>query len=175
MLCSESDDKRFKQITTGGEGRTTKKNRLCNSNFFIGGRIMLSKKGFTLIELMVVILIVSILAAVAIPIMRGRIDSAKWSEGKAMGGSIATGIRAYYAEKGANTTDPTTLQDLGFATGDLEGTYFKESATAFTWTSDYSSVGVADPILTFTVTINAPSGISPGNRTLDQNGAWLPD
>jgi general secretion pathway protein G len=42
---------------------------------------MSKAKGFTLVELMVVILIVSILAAVAIPILRGRIDAAKWSEG----------------------------------------------------------------------------------------------
>ena len=48
---------------------------------------MLRKKGFTLIELLVVILIVSILAAVAIPIMRGRVDAAKWSEGKVMAGT----------------------------------------------------------------------------------------
>jgi prepilin-type N-terminal cleavage/methylation domain-containing protein len=82
---------------------------------------MKSRKGFTLIELMVVVLIVGILAAVAIPILRGRIDAAKWSEGKAMLGSVATAIRAYAAEKGTTGTNPTTADiftatGLGFAT-----------------------------------------------------------
>jgi len=69
---------------------------------------MKSRKGFTLIELMVVIFIVGILAAVAIPIMRGRIDSAKWSEGKAAAGSIRTAARAFCAEKGPSYTYPGT-------------------------------------------------------------------
>jgi len=41
------------------------------------------ERAFTLVELMVVILIVAILAAVAIPVLRNRVDAAKWSEGKA--------------------------------------------------------------------------------------------
>jgi prepilin-type N-terminal cleavage/methylation domain-containing protein len=61
---------------------------------------MKRRRGFTLIELMVVILIVALLAAVAIPILRSRIDAAKWSEGKAMMGTIATAMRAYAAEQG---------------------------------------------------------------------------
>ena len=89
----------------------------------------MSRKGFTLVELMVVILIVAILAAVAIPIMRGRIDAAKWSEGRAMMGTVATSIRAYCATCDDDIPDLTYLNDhmedaLGFVDNDLVGTYF---------------------------------------------------
>jgi len=50
------------------------------------------RSGFTLVELMVVIMIAGILAAVAVPLLRGRIDSAKWSEGMAMMGTVATAL-----------------------------------------------------------------------------------
>ncbi|MBA7687325.1 hypothetical protein ES703_95786 [subsurface metagenome] len=138
---------------------------------------MESRKGFTLIELMVVILIVGILAAVAIPIMRGRVDAAKWTEGKAMMGTLATAIRAYAAEKGPHATlygdeDVLTLVKLGFATGDLTGTYF--SSTNYSWVSDYDPTDVP-PVLTYTITATAPTGIStPTEVTLTQAGAWTP-
>lgn len=116
------------------------------------------RKGFTLIELMVVVLIVSILAAVAIPILRGRLEAAKWSEGKATMGSIATAIRAYHAEKGPTGLAPTTLgtgtTGLGFNTGageDLDGTYFTAACYTFLVTS-------MDP-LTFTVTCIAANSL----------------
>ena len=129
-------------------------------------------KGFTLIELMVVILIVAILAAVAIPIMRGRIDAAKWSEGKAMAGTLATAIRAYSAEKGDDGsygTDTPTLTALGFSSSDLTGTYFAFSD--YSWTTSYDATG--DPALTFTITVSAPTGIStPSEVTLDEKGTW---
>ena len=92
---------------------------------------MKRRKGFTLIELMVVILIVSLLAAVAIPILRGRIEAAKWSEGKAIMGSIATAIQAYAAEKGYNADPPTTFVEIGFENEDLAGTYFASGDFSF--------------------------------------------
>jgi prepilin-type N-terminal cleavage/methylation domain-containing protein len=130
-------------------------------------------KGFTLVELMVVILIVAILAAVAIPILRGRIDAAKWSEGKSMMGTIATAIRAYAAEKGPTGALPTDIvgsqeTELGFLAADLTGTYF-------TFGDFQMSVTNMDP-LTFTVTCTAGGDTDapayPGGWILDQDGVW---
>lgn len=126
-----------------------------------------SRAGFTLIELMVVILIVAILASIAIPILRGRIDDSKWSEGKAMIGSIATAIRAYHGEKGPDGTAPTTIgignTGLGFTAGDLTGTYFVDSDFSFSVTS-------MNP-LEFTVTATKAT-LTPTSYRLDQAGNW---
>ena len=132
---------------------------------------MCKRKGFTLVELMVVILIVAILAAIAIPIMRGRIDAAKWSEGKAIMGTIGTAIRAYIAEKGISQPnfDAIDALALGFVANDLSGTYFDDSL--FTWTGSYD---VTTNALVFMIVAAAPDEInSPSQVTLDQDGAWL--
>jgi len=130
------------------------------------------RKGFTLIELMVVILIVGILAAVAIPLMRGRIDSAKWSEGKAMMGTIGTALRAYGAEKGDAGTWPPSMIELGFVAGDLDGTYFVDAD--FSWiNAAYSSL--VTPSLTFTISCTpSTTTLIPATITLDHLGAWTP-
>jgi len=130
---------------------------------------MENRKGFTLVELMVVILIVGILAAVAIPIMRGRIDAAKWSEGKSMMGTIATGIRAYVAEHGGEKQEDGTygtitlddwVSDLGFREGDLDGTYFTEGCFSI---PSFSYDPAGDPPLTFTIQCDSDGG----ENTLD--------
>jgi type IV pilus assembly protein PilA len=88
------------------------------------------RRGFTLVELMVVILIVGILAAVAVPILRGRVEQAKWSEAAATAGAIRTAVRAAYAEDpttvgGWGDVDVSTVTGiLGFQSGDLTGRYF---------------------------------------------------
>jgi prepilin-type N-terminal cleavage/methylation domain-containing protein len=125
---------------------------------------MTSRKGFTLIELMVVIFIVGILAAVAIPIMRGRIDAAKWSEGKAAAGSIRTAARALIAEKGNSydfASHNSLTADLGFATTDLVGKYFPQSAYSIAFTN-----GAGGNPPTYIISVTSPkTGESPMSPT----------
>ena len=131
---------------------------------------MESNKGLTLIELMIVIIVIGILAAVAIPMMQGRIDSARWSEGKAIMGIIARALRTHIAEHGNNFTPVPALAQLGFEPGDLNGTYFtggESGANDFSWV-----INSNDPT-NFLVTATAPAGIStPSQITLNHAGVF---
>jgi prepilin-type N-terminal cleavage/methylation domain-containing protein len=138
---------------------------------------MTKRKGFTLIELMVVVLIVGILAAASIPLMRGRIDSAKWSEANATAGTIKSAVRVYFSETSGDTTKinaiktalstSSTQTALGFSATDLEGTYFTAA--------DYTITNVdTDGNATITVKTskaNAPQPVGT-TKTLSATGVW---
>ena len=72
------------------------------------------QKGFTLIELMIVVAIIGILAAIAIPAYQDYTIRAQVTEGLNLAGGAKTAVAEYFAQKG---TWPTAL--VGNAAGQL--------------------------------------------------------
>ena len=92
-------------------------------------------ESFTLIELMIVVIIVGILAAVAAPMMRKAIIRSKWSEAIVAISQIRTAERVYYAEYGAylegKASDSAAVNALGLKITDFDGMYFSNNCYAF--------------------------------------------
>ncbi|MBN2269010.1 MAG: type II secretion system protein [Sedimentisphaerales bacterium] len=132
---------------------------------------MKKRTGFTLIELMIVVLIVAVLAAILIPFMRARVEAAKWSEGKAGAGTIASALRAYAAEQGEDGTYGSLTVDTLFKASDLLGKYFVIGNYTLTNVS-YDETRTDYP-LQYTVTVNRPIATwKVASYTLDHEGTW---
>ena len=129
-------------------------------------RRLKNRKGFTMIELMIVAIIVAILAVVLIPLMTGNKVRAYATEAEATLGTIRTAMRvAYsanngvyptYAGVGVDTCNTVAqgagISNINFSTADLMGTYF--SAPNFTITS-------APATYTITCTWNVAANNAP--------------
>ena len=126
------------------------------------------KKGFTLIELMVVIMVVGVLVSLSAPIFRERMQQSKWAEGITAAGTIRIALRAYYTEDPiaaaamAASTVNTVQGTLGFAAGDLTGRYF--------WAGNYTITAI-DGNGNVTITVAAPAGLT-GYGVLSNSG-WV--
>ena len=131
------------------------------------------KAGFTLVELMIVIIIVGILAAVAVPLYRGYVRKAMSSEAIAGLGTIRTAMRVYHAETQdyADNGSITIIATLaipspvvgvipGIDTGDLNGTYFDDA--------DYEITDIAET--TFDIRARGTSSSGAGDSIGDAEG-----
>ena len=81
-----------------------------------------NQQGFTLIELMIVVAIIGILAAIAIPAYQDYLTRSQASEGPALSAAVKTAV----AETLANTgTWPTTMAEIGI-TDTVSGKYVSQ-------------------------------------------------
>jgi type II secretion system protein G len=73
-----------------------------------------NNKGFTLIELMIVVVIIGILAALAIPRFSKASDRAKEKEADGVLKQVYTLQQTYYAQWGTYASSQTDLETVGF-------------------------------------------------------------
>lgn len=113
------------------------------------------QKGFTLIELMIVVAIIGILAAIAIPAYQDYIARSQASEASSILGGFKTPMSEYWGNEGAI---PTTVSDIT-ANPVTTGKYVTETNVT---TADYG--GTANNEIVFTATF-ASSGVSKKLQT----------
>jgi type IV pilus assembly protein PilA len=121
------------------------------------------KKGFTLIELMIVVAIIGILAAIAIPNFLKYQARSKQSEAKMNLGSLGTSAESYHAEHdtyspGAAPADAAGNNAMGWGvTGTARYDYYYDGHLYYTHTQ---GLGGADDLATFANVSSFKAGAS---------------
>ncbi len=124
-------------------------------------RTIKKRKGFMLLELIIVVAIIGILAAVAIPNLVGMTDEAKVAKIQSDLSTIGTAMEVYHVKKGG--TYPDNLSVLEGDNG-----YLKEVPKPPTGAGDYKVVGNKGKVTcTFNGVTYSSFGTSTGSADSD--------
>jgi type IV pilus assembly protein PilE len=121
----------------------------------------MNKRGITLVELLIVIVIVGVLAAIAIPMYTGYMQRARRVDAKTALEQLRAAQEMFRAERGSYSMNITQLRNTWGAPGATAGDYTVTMvSTSITYT------GTATP--------NTGRQTPDGPLTIDQNGVKTP-
>jgi prepilin-type N-terminal cleavage/methylation domain-containing protein len=128
--------------------------------------LLRNSKGFTLVELMVVVIIVLVLAGIAVPVYIHYIQEGKKSEGYAVIDSIVSGALVFFQKHNTYGTDPVTGE-----TGDID-TWLAADDVANAQYFGYVVTNQSTTGFTVTATPKAGVGLNTNGRIIwQQTGA----
>ena len=120
-----------------------------------------SKKGFTLVEIMIVVVIIGLLAAMAIPAFQKVRENSIKSRTDNDARQLASAAQQYYMEENSEDTDTLTYNvDTGALTGNLEG-YLDQLGRGY---DEFPSDG-----------LNRGENFIMGHPLLDENREYNPE
>jgi type IV pilus assembly protein PilA len=150
-----------------------------------------TQKGFTLIELMIVVAIIGILAAIAIPAYQDYTVRSQVTEGMNLASAVETGAAEYFANVGSFPTDLSSagissspsgkyVTSIGITTGSIVVVYGNQVNSAVTgkhlaitpYLSANNDIVWVCGLHTVPSTASAATGVTPG--TTDVLDKYLP-
>ena len=117
----------------------------------------MKRRGFTLVELAIVIAILGILAMYAIPKYQGMVEEARTAQAKAQLGTVRSALAIYYAKNSGKF--PATL----------DGTLFAEGTVPYVEATDANG----NVLKSNSVTVNNDGVVSSGE--VSDKGGWVYD